>query len=256
VLTKSHDPLKNVRVATPCQTSWETMTGDERVRYCSLCSLNVYNFAEMTWDEVRELLLRSEGRVCGRLYRRADGTIITRDCPTGLRALRRRMSRMATATIAALFSFASLAFGGTTCEKPETRKRGNVQIDIEQAARQQKAVFTGVVLLGGNPLPGATVTVSSESEPARFMARADANGTFTIESLDDGLYRVDVTLAAALEPAVIEHLQLNANEVTKARFAVQLEAVRAVTVGIISAEPIPNGMSTTFTQEFINKLPI
>jgi len=52
--------------------------------------LNVYNFAEMTRDEVRDLLARTEGRVCARLYRRADGTVLTRDCPTGLRALRRR----------------------------------------------------------------------------------------------------------------------------------------------------------------------
>ena len=28
------------------------MAGDERVRHCTLCSLNVYNFAEMTRDEV------------------------------------------------------------------------------------------------------------------------------------------------------------------------------------------------------------
>jgi hypothetical protein len=57
------------------------MAGDERVRHCTLCSLNVYNFAEMTREEVRELLARTEGRVCARLYRRAGGTVLTRDCP-------------------------------------------------------------------------------------------------------------------------------------------------------------------------------
>src|SRR3954449_6188431 len=113
---KSHDSLKNIRIASPCQASWAAMAGDDRVRYCSLCSLNVYNFSQMTRDEVRELLLRSEGRVCGRLYRRADGTILTRDCPTGLRALRQRASRAAAAVVAALLSLPSLAFGTTTCK--------------------------------------------------------------------------------------------------------------------------------------------
>ena len=57
----SRDPLKHLRIATPCETSWEGMAGDERVRHCTLCSLNVYNFAEMTRDEIRALLARTEG---------------------------------------------------------------------------------------------------------------------------------------------------------------------------------------------------
>jgi hypothetical protein len=60
------------------------MTGDDRVRFCNACNLNVYNFASMTSKEVRSLI--TNGRVCGRLYRRVDGTLITRDCPVGLRA--------------------------------------------------------------------------------------------------------------------------------------------------------------------------
>ena len=51
------------------------------MRHCTLCDLNVYNFAELTREEIRALLT-SEGRVCGRLYRRADGTLLTRDCPS------------------------------------------------------------------------------------------------------------------------------------------------------------------------------
>ena len=90
---KPEDPLKNLRIATPCPATWEGMAGDERVRHCTLCSLNVYNFEEMTRDEVRALLMRTEGRVCARLYRRADGSLLTSDCPWGVRALRQRMSR-------------------------------------------------------------------------------------------------------------------------------------------------------------------
>src|SRR5215210_6176183 len=76
-----HDPLKQIRIAAPCPATWEAMSGDERRRHCTLCDLSVYNFAEMTGEEIRELLVRSEGRLCARLYRRADGTLLTRDCP-------------------------------------------------------------------------------------------------------------------------------------------------------------------------------
>src|SRR3954462_15303359 len=103
------DQFGNLRIAAPCPASWDEMAGDERVRHCTLCSLNVYNFAEMTRDEVRELLVRTEGRVCARLYQRADGTVLRRDCPTGLRAIQQRASRIAAAVIAALLSLPALA---------------------------------------------------------------------------------------------------------------------------------------------------
>src|SRR3954447_1868937 len=99
-MPRTPDPLGNLRIAAPCRTSWEGMAGDERVRHCTLCGLHVYNFAEMTRAEVRDLLARTEGRVCARLYRRADGTVLTRDCPTGLRAMRQRASRVAAALVA------------------------------------------------------------------------------------------------------------------------------------------------------------
>src|SRR3954447_21216476 len=127
-----HDQLATLRIAAPCPASWDEMAGDERVRHCSLCKLNVYNFAEMTRAEVRELLVRTEGRVCARLYRRADGTVLTRDCPTGLRAVRQRASRAAAAVVAALLSLPSLAFGGTTtCGKRLTTRGSKVTLTVE-----------------------------------------------------------------------------------------------------------------------------
>src|SRR4051812_17864788 len=141
----AHDPIESLRIAAPCLASWERMAGDERVRHCTLCSLNVYNFAEMTRDEIRALLARTEGRICARLYRRADGTVLTSDCPSGLQVLRQRMSRLATAVIAAMFSVAAFA-SDATCVKPRVRKHGaKINLDIEQAATPQQAVFTGVV---------------------------------------------------------------------------------------------------------------
>jgi len=75
--------LHNVRVAKPCTASWDKMAGDERMRHCTDCRLDVYNFSNMTGNEIATLLHKNEGRVCGRFYRRSDGTIITGDCPLG-----------------------------------------------------------------------------------------------------------------------------------------------------------------------------
>ena len=79
--------LNNIRIASPCSQKWEAMNGDERQRFCSHCQLHVYNFSAMTKAEVEGLLRNAESRVCGRFYQRTDGTMLTQDCPVGLRAM-------------------------------------------------------------------------------------------------------------------------------------------------------------------------
>ena len=100
-------PLENVRVATPCSADWERMTGDERARFCGQCQLNVYNLSGMTRQEAERLIANREGRLCVRFYRRADGTILTKNCPVGLAALKRRVSRLASAALSAVIGFFS-----------------------------------------------------------------------------------------------------------------------------------------------------
>jgi hypothetical protein len=80
----------DLRIASPCEESWASMKGNERSRHCLRCKLNVFNIAELTEQEVRELFVKTEGRLCGRIYKRADGTVLTKDCPTGLARLRRK----------------------------------------------------------------------------------------------------------------------------------------------------------------------
>ncbi len=94
--------LDDIRVASPCNASWDGMEGDARVRNCALCRKHVYDLSGMTRVEAEGLVRGREGRVCVRFFRRADGTVLTADCPVGLRALRRRMALLGTALAASL----------------------------------------------------------------------------------------------------------------------------------------------------------
>ena len=104
-MVKFTSPLEGVRVSAPCKADWEKMVGDERVRYCNQCSLHVYNLSGMTKREAEGLVANSEGRLCVRYYRRADGSILTRNCPVGLRALKQRVTRIAGAALSAVLGF-------------------------------------------------------------------------------------------------------------------------------------------------------
>lgn len=104
-MSQRPSPLDYVTVAAPCSAGWENMIGDERVRFCGQCSLNVYNLSAMTKQDAERLVTQTEGRLCVRFYRRADGTILTNNCPVGLRALKRRLSRIASASASAVITF-------------------------------------------------------------------------------------------------------------------------------------------------------
>jgi hypothetical protein len=82
--------LDDVQIAAPCTASWDEMAGDEHVRFCGKCEKNVYNLSSLPREEAEALLGAKEGKMCVRLYRRADGTVLTADCPVGVKKRRRR----------------------------------------------------------------------------------------------------------------------------------------------------------------------
>lgn len=96
------------------------MIGDERVRFCGQCELNVYNLSALTKAQAENLIVRTEGRLCVRFYRRTDGSILTQDCPVGLRALRRRISRIRRAVAGMLLGFFAGASGSCAAKGLET----------------------------------------------------------------------------------------------------------------------------------------
>lgn len=94
-----------VKVASPCSADWSKMEGDDQVRHCTLCKKNVYNLSEMNAVDARALLLEREGRLCVRFFAREDGTVLTADCPRGVRRKRLRL-------VAAVASAASVVLAG------------------------------------------------------------------------------------------------------------------------------------------------
>lgn len=117
--------LDDVRVASPCSARWDEMTGDEQVRFCGGCQKNVYNLSAMTRENAQALLVAREGKLCVRFYRRADGTLLTADCPVGVRRKRVRLAAaagavaaLAAGAVAAAFTSSRPTMGGIAPSGP------------------------------------------------------------------------------------------------------------------------------------------
>jgi hypothetical protein len=186
---------QRIHVASPCPADWQKMSGDERVRFCPECNLNVYNFSAMTAAEVERIVSRTEGRLCARFYQRADGTVLTKNCPVGFRAALWRGTRVASATLAAVLSMRP-ALGQST---PSAKQQ------LTQIENAQRGLSLKVADPTGAAIPGASVTITNETTGAETRLTSSSDGKIDLPDLPRGLYTIVVQVRgfeAATQPHV------------------------------------------------------
>jgi hypothetical protein len=131
------DKLDNLQVAAPCPADWQKMKGDAKVRFCESCKLNVYNISEMTQAEAEQFITNKEGRVCVRLYKRKDGTIITSNCPVGLRLIKRKLEWV-TAGVAAILAALGITWFEGSCVQGQVEQHERKAEFIEKLNRPNR----------------------------------------------------------------------------------------------------------------------
>lgn len=187
-MSRSRIDLDRIAVASPCLVAWDDMTGNDRVRFCNQCNLNVYNISAMTKPEAESFIANAEGRICAKFYRRADGTVLTQDCPVGLRAVRKKVSRAAAAAFSAIVSL----FGGTALFAQQPKSES--QVDIQRTLRRyRQAAIEGTIFdLTRTGIPGARVKLINELTKQEVATKANDNGRFRFSDLEKGIYTIQV----------------------------------------------------------------
>jgi len=251
------EQIRNLRVASPCHVGWERMAGDERVRFCDSCKLHVYNLSELTSIEINELIVKTEGRICGRLHRRADGTVLTRDCPVGLRALRKNIARVAGAAFATILSACSFVFAQNPKADKSCKQIPAIALDRKKVENNQSPSFSGTVFdLNGAVISGATVTLFDALDHKVKEMTTNADGAFSFEGLDDGTYSLQVDVVG-FKKLVVKQIELRSTETAIAKLTLNVEpASTSVTVGVIALDPLPASGTTTMSRDALRKLPI
>jgi len=157
--------LDFIDVAAPCPVSWAEMTGDDRVRHCSICQQSVYNLSALTRDAAEDLVRRTEGRLCVRFFCREDGTVMTRDCPVGhLRAVRRQIAVAVSVAAVLLLTIVGWVFG-----RPGGRERVRDVVDRAREVEPVRRVLDWIdpprpVIMGALPLPPGTNGVCEDPD--------------------------------------------------------------------------------------------
>jgi hypothetical protein len=253
--------LDHLRIATPCPVSWEEMTGDSRVRFCDHCRLSVYNISELSRNEAEKLLASSEGRLCTRLFRRADGTILTKDCPVGLRALRMRVSKRAATVFAAIASISAAVLGQQSGIKDE-KSACTTQTKITRAhvpSEHATNVLSGTVLdPNGAPVANAKVTITSvETKEAKTTNTNDA-GRFEFALLTPGDYSIAIE-ALGYQNLAVTNFTIEAQQILNLESTIVITGVHSMGISSIAPSPrvdMPPPGVTIISGDLLRRLPI
>jgi hypothetical protein len=128
----------------------------------------------MTRRQAEALLREKEGQLCARLYRRADGTILTENCPVGLRAIGRRVSRVAGAAMSAVATLSSATASQFLMFAIPSAVAGVVQDR------------TGAVI------PNAKIDLIADASGKILTVHTDSFGRFQAGSLPAGGYTIRI----------------------------------------------------------------
>ena len=191
-MTVKNKTLEQLYVATPCTADWDKMRGTKQVRFCNQCQLNVYNISEMTKQQAENLIASTEGKLCTKLFRRSDGTIITQDCPVGLMAVKKRVSKIATATFGFLLSLFTNQTIGWADDGHKYCKHFTATISKLQNA-ENIIVISGVVSDQHKAvIPNAFVRITNDDTKETYDLKTNEEGEYRISLPKAGTYSVRI----------------------------------------------------------------
>jgi ankyrin repeat protein len=180
--------LDQITIPEPCDADWDSMAGNDQVRFCEHCNLHVNNLSSMTRPNAIRLVARSKGRLCVRYIQGLDG-VLTKGVPEKLHYISRRVSRIAAGAFTATLSLTSAAAqSGSGLQQNALRQTPAVATATTQGPG---AILSGVITdPNGAVVPGATITLTNTKTNLAFTYTTGDNGEYKFSLLEAGPYNL------------------------------------------------------------------
>ena len=189
----ARDLSKLIEIKTPCTADWDSMIGNDRIRFCEHCNLNVNDLSQLTPKRVRRLVTKSNGRLCLRYQRRRDGSPIIKAVPAKLHKIGRRASRIAAGAFTATLSLSSVV------AHPAPGSLGHEHVLASQHIESLLEPLTfGSSIKGkvtdttGAVIQGAGITLGTAETAYLSGTTTDAAGEYRFDGLQPGTYSLTI----------------------------------------------------------------
>lgn len=204
----ARDSARLLRIPSPCDVDWESMIGNDRVRFCEHCQLSVHNVDFASPKQIKRLIARSKGRLCVN-YLQPD-----LQKPPVLYKIGRRASMIAASAFSASISI-STAVAATSNLKPPTfsaetsfatRLLANQQLTSGDA-RLHGYIFDP----SGAVITGATVTLTNWETNVLYTYYTGGDGQYQFSGLKPGTYSLKVS-SRGFETSDLSGLTIRPND--------------------------------------------
>jgi hypothetical protein len=206
--------LDDIQIPRPCTSDWDSMIGNDQVRFCEHCNLSVHDVSAMTRKQAEMLVFSANGKLCLRYYRNSDGEVVTADNPPEFYKLTRRVSRFAAGTFMIAFGFSSVLAAEQSSKALNQKAISSFHTDsseIENLSVLQKSLAGVIKDINGSVIVGATVLLKKDSADKGVETVTGDDGHFAFESVEPGVYVLRVT-SPGFKMAEIKDLHIIAGQ--------------------------------------------
>lgn len=196
-MPKSVRSLDRINIPAPCEADWESMIGNDQVRFCEHCNLHVNDLSAMTRQKAMDFVARSQGRVCVRFVQKPNGQVLTRTMPERLYRIHRRASRIAASAFTATLSI-STAMAQSSPASGSNQPRQAVELthresEPEIITDKFTASVAGTIRKEGEEEKGpaisdATVVLVDRESGEERTVTTSASGEYSFQFLPQGEY--------------------------------------------------------------------
>lgn len=250
-MTRRTINLDRIAVRTPCTSAWKEMNGNDQVRFCDQCGKHVYDFSQLTRKEIETLIIQYKGQLCARFFRRDDGTIVTAAEPVGLRALPRRVSRIAATIFTAIIGFGTSVAAQTIRHAETLHPPRSSQVESKQNQSKFPNVPPSLTTFSGTifdiqlaVIPGAQITLTNEGAQQVlgvrqvFKIESNEEGVFEFSDIPAGTYTLKIE-AANFTQYLRQHFRLSFGQQQHLDVTLHASVMDEITGFIITEEAIP-----------------
>lgn len=241
-MSKQLRSLDQLIIQKPCKADWQSMSGNDRVRFCEHCNLRVTDLSSMSRSEAMRLVARSQGRLCVRLVQTSGGRIVPHK--DRIYGIGHRVSQLAAGVFTATLSVTTAAAqSGSQIDRARTESA-----TVNPGSPSAKDVWLSGIITdpNGAVVAGAKVTLVNGQTQLAFICTTDDDGAYKFSLLEPGRYSLSVeatTFAKTEKPEV----DLKANGEEKVDLTLQIPSLNAeveinaettnqvtVTMGVVS----------------------
>lgn len=189
----ARDLSKELEIKTPCTADWDSMIGNDRIRFCEHCNLTVNDLSQLTPKRVRRLIIKSKGRLCVRYRLLPDGAPLLKAVPKKIHTIGRRASRIAAGAFTATLSLATAVPQSASDNVIRQRVSAHQQVgSLIEPWTQGSEIKGKVTDTHGAVIQGAGVTLGTDTTSHMTGTVTDSAGDYKFDGLQPGTYHLTI----------------------------------------------------------------